>query len=132
MQSLLYRHGTNYALTFKLAADPNATPQYDEWEDEILPASPPTGVTFEVQLEPSRGSEQARVGYDPSRVEVKGVVVNTPYNTLELPEGVGAGSTFPLAFRGKAGALTIGAAPSDQHPIEKRLEGERFYGSWRG
>jgi len=124
----------NYPLrhTVTTPADPGAPQEYDEYGDPIPAASIETYLDFEVQLEPrDDGNAQARLGVDPTEVDVNGLVTKTAWSTLTLPEGAGAGSSFKVTFRAKSGVLTIGAAPDDQHPKTVNKIGEEFRARWR-
>lgn len=132
--SLAYDAAPNFKLrhTVKTPADPNAPTMRDEYGEVVPPPATVKHHDFEVQLTPARGREGERAGYDPVSVAVDGLVTKTSWDTLTLPPGVGAGSTFALTFRGKAGVLTIGAAPDVSHDLERELVGETFTGVWRG
>jgi hypothetical protein len=127
-QSEIIDLATVYYLTH-YPATPTA-PSGGSWSAPA-PSEPTGGVTFGVHLaESGRGNPRASLGYDPTEMDVDGVVVETPYNKPSLPDGVGAGSTFAVVFQGKQGTLTIGAAPpSGFADVEDEL-GEAFSGRW--
>lgn len=133
MISPLYKHGINYALRHTVTTvDPNLPQEYDEYNEPIPQAGTEQHFDFEVQFENPSGNVQERTGYDANEVKLNGFVSKTAWDTLTLPEGVGAGSTFPLTLRGKAGVLSIGAAPDDTHPKVSRKLGAEFSAVWRG
>ena len=128
----MFKHGINYPLRYTVVTSADAPQEYDEYDEPIAQSGTEQHFDFEVQFEDASGSTQERTGYDASEVKLDGFVTKTAWDSLTLPAGVGAGSTFPLTLRGKAGTLTIGAAPDDTHPKAARKLGEAFNATWRG